>query len=262
VAEPMLTLSANAVSSGYPVEMTYRFRVSRDVRLTNNYHVMVHFADSEDHLLFVDDHDPPSPSSTWKAGQDVEYHRTWFVPTTPYVGHLTIEIALYGSAHEPRAPLLGTELGQRSYVVGSLDVKPQSERPSTVYAEGWHAVERSPDGSEWRWTKKEAVIEVANPRKDCALYLAVGNRVDLFDQAQRVSVFAGGMLLDQLVVAPQPGVHIYKVLMPAAALGGDATARIRLVVDKTFVPAQLSPSLRDTRELGIQVLHAAIVPSP
>jgi hypothetical protein len=261
VAEPMVTLSANVVWSGYPVEMTYRFRVPRDASPTNDYHVMVHFADGDDHLLFLDDHDPPTSTGTWKPGQVVEYQRTWFVPATPYVGRVTIELALYAAGRE-RAVLMGTDVGQRSYVVGALEVKPHSERMTGVYRTGWHGVERSPaEGTEWHWTAKEGVVEFENPHKDSVLYLAVDNPSDALHAPQHVSVFVGETMLDQLTISPQQPARLHKFALPASALGSDATGTIRLVVDKTFVPGQVSPSIYDSRELGVRVFHAVVVPS-
>src|SRR5205809_984322 len=97
VAEPMVRLSTAAAPPGYPIDMTYRFRVLTDAKFTRDYHVMVHFADQNDQLLFSDDHDLPVSTTTWKSGQVIEYQRTWFVPATFYTGHVTIELGLYSA---------------------------------------------------------------------------------------------------------------------------------------------------------------------
>jgi len=76
-----------------------------------------------------------------------------------------------------------------------------------------------------------------------------------------VSVFAGDALLDRLTVTPEQPSRLYKIPVPAAAWGGDPVGRLRLVVDKTFVPVEIRKSLVDSRELGVRVFHAVIVPS-
>jgi hypothetical protein len=51
-----------------------------------------------------------------------------------------------------------------------------------------------------------------------------------------------------------------KIPISAAAWGSAENVDLAIAVDKTFVPEQLSPGSKDPRELGIRVLHAAIVP--
>ena len=36
---------------------------------TENYRVFVHVVDTDDKLMWTDDHDPPIPSTQWKPGQ-------------------------------------------------------------------------------------------------------------------------------------------------------------------------------------------------
>ena len=41
---------------------------------------MVHVVDTDEELMWTDDHHPPTPTSQWKPGQTIEYTRTVFVP--------------------------------------------------------------------------------------------------------------------------------------------------------------------------------------
>ena len=75
---PAVVISRTKVPLGTPVEMTYKFVVARDAKFTMDYHVMVHFGDQDDQLMYVDDHDPPKPTSQWKPGETIEYTRTFF----------------------------------------------------------------------------------------------------------------------------------------------------------------------------------------
>src|SRR5882672_2910807 len=73
---PTLTLNRQKVALGGPIEMTYKFVVASDAKFTSDYHVMVHFADQDEMLMYTDDHDPSKPTSSWKPGETVEYTRT------------------------------------------------------------------------------------------------------------------------------------------------------------------------------------------
>ena len=51
-----------------------------------------------------------------------------------------------------------------------------------------------------------------------------------------------------------------KIALSAAVLGQEDIVELKIAVDKTFVPAQLSPSAKDPRELGVRVFHAFVDP--
>ncbi len=258
---PTLTLSRQAVPLGTPVEMTYKFVVAPDAKFDQDYHVMVHFADQDEQLMYTDDHDPPTPTTSWKPGQTIEYSRTFFAPVYPYVGAATIEVGLYAAGAKLRVPMAGTDTGHRSYKVASVQLQPQSEGVQAIYQDGWHAVEgATANGVGWHWTKKQATFAVKNPKKDCVFYLDVDNPSTLFNMPQQVTVAVGGMTLDQFTVMPVNAV-LRKIPIPAAAWGSADNAELTIGVDKTFMPEALSPSSHDPRELGIRVLHAAVVPS-
>jgi hypothetical protein len=256
---PSLTLSRSKVPLGGPVEMTYKFVVAKDAKFTQDYHVMVHFADQDEQLLYTDDHDPPTPTSRWKAGETVEYMRTFFTPVYPYIGEATIEVGMYAPGEKLRVPMEGTDTGHRSYKIAKFQLVPQGEDVQMVYQQGWHPVEgATANGTGWHWTKKAAVLTVRNPKKDCVLYLNVDNPSTLLNMPQQVTVSLGGTQLEQFpVMAPQPVLR--KIAIPASAFGTAEHVDLTIAVDKTFVPDLLSSTLKDPRELGIRVLHAVIV---
>src|SRR5262245_36250071 len=72
MATPTVTLNRQSVPLGTPVDMTYKFVVANDAKFSTNYHVMVHFGDQDEQLIYTDDHDPPTPTSSWKPGQTIE----------------------------------------------------------------------------------------------------------------------------------------------------------------------------------------------
>jgi len=255
---PTVTLSRQKVVLGTPVDMTYKFVVANDAKFAANYHVMVHFGDRDDQLLFTDDHDPPKPTSQWKPGETIEYTRTFFVPVYPYDGETTVEIGMFAPGEKLRVPMAGTDTGHRSYKVAKFALALQTEGVQLIYNEGFHGVEGAASGTGWHWTKRDATFAVKNPKKDCTFYLDVDNPSALLNAPQQVTVSLAGAMIDQFTLMPQKGI-LRKVAIPAAAWGTGDNVELKLSVDKTFIPEQLSPGAKDPRELGIRVIHAAIV---
>lgn len=257
---PSVTLSRQKVVLGTPVEMTFKFVVAKDAKFTADEHVMVHFGDRDDQLMYTDDHDPPKPTSAWKPGETIEYTRTFFAPAYPYVGEATIEVGMFSAGEKYRVPMAGTDTGHRSYKVATFQLAPQTEGVQLIYNEGFHPVEgAAANGVGWHWTKKDATFAVKNPKKDSVLYLEVDNPTTMLKAPQEVTVSINGTTIDQFTLPPQKAM-LRKLPVAAGAWGGSDNAELKISVDKTFVPEQVSPDNKDPRELGIRVMHAAVVP--
>ena len=84
-----------SVPIGSPVRLTYKFDVAPDAKIRRDYWVFVHVLEPNGEQLWVEDHLPPTPTSTWKPGQTVEYTRTVFVPNYPYIGPAVVRLGLY-----------------------------------------------------------------------------------------------------------------------------------------------------------------------
>jgi hypothetical protein len=258
---PTVTLSRQKVVLGTPVEMTYKFVVANDAKFTTNYHVMVHFGDQDEQLLYTDDHEPPKPTSQWKPGETIEYTRTFFTPVYPYVGQATVEVGMFAPSEKLRVPMSGTDTGHRSYQVAKFSLLPQAEGIQLIYNEGFHGVEgAAANGVGWHWTKRDSAFAVKNPKKDAVLYLDVDNPSALLNEPQQVTVSLAGTTIDQFTVLPQKSSVLRKTAIPAASWGSGDNVELKISVDKTFIPEQLSPANKDPRELGIRVLHASVVP--
>jgi hypothetical protein len=263
VATPSVTLSRTKVPLGAPVDITYRFVVAPDApAFTENNRVFVHVVDTDEKLMWTDDHDPPTPTTEWKPGQTIEYVRTVFVPVRPYIGGASIHVGLYSPASQRRLALSGQDSGQRAYNVASMEILPQSEAVFTVMKDGWHSAETPPnnDQVEWSWTSKnQAVIAFKNPKRDAILYLDLDNPSDVFPDGQRVQVTVGTKTVDDFVL--HPARQLRKIRLPADAFGAEDMVELKVGVDKVFVPAQVNPSgSRDGRQLGVRVFHAVIAP--
>lgn len=261
VATPTVTLSRSQAAVGSPLEMKYTFDVAADApAFAEDYWVFVHFLDTDGELMWTDDHQPPTPTRQWKPGQTIEYERTMFVPKFPYTGQTLIEVGLFSRQTNQRLPMSGETRGQRSYQVADFDLGVQNDSQFVIFKEGWHSTEVADDevGTEWQWSKKEATLTFRNPRKDVTIYLQVDRPVAGFAGPQQIEVRIGDAVVDSFALQPAQA-QLRKFPVTTAQLGTADTVEMRVVVDKTFVPATV-PELKSTdpRELGVRVFRAYI----
>jgi hypothetical protein len=256
------SLSRQRVALGSPVEITYKFTIAPDAPPLGPRKVFVHFLDANDEMMWTDDHDPPTPTSEWKPGQTVEYTRTMFVGRYPYVGAAKVVAGLYSTDTNDRLRLSNEDRGDRSYKVADFELLPQTENIFVIYKDGWHQSEVVADGpsrTEWQWTKKEATLAFRNPKRDVVLYLDMDNPSSSGNAAQQVDVMVGDQMLGTVPIQKGAPSVVRKIPISAAQLGGTDMVELRLVADKTFVPA-LEPggASGDSRELGARVFHAFV----
>ena len=262
LATPSFSTNHPRAPLGSPMEVTYRFAVAPGAHLDQNYRVMVHFLDADDQLMWTDDHNPPTPTTQWKPNQTIEYTRTVFIPNYPYIGDASVEMGLYSLATQNRVKLEGKDTGQRAYRVAKIQLLPQTENVFLIFKDGWWPAEISENNAavEWQWTKRASTLAFRNPKRDCTLYLHLDRPGAGFQEQQTVTVQTGGKTLDNFTVGPRDEV-IRKIRMTAAELGSADMVDVKLLVDKTFVPALLPASnSRDPRELGVRVFHAFVEP--
>ncbi len=260
VATPAVTLNHDRAPAGSPIEITYKFVVSADAKFAQDYRVMAHVVDTDEELMWTDDHQPPTPTTQWKPGQTVEYTRTAFVPIFPYVGEASVQVGLYSTTDQKRLPLSGDAIGQRAYKVAHFQLTPQTDNLFTVFKDGWHPAEVAEKNAavDWQWTKKEATLAFKNPRKDSLLYLDMDSPGANLHGEQQVQVTLGGQMLDQAAIKPEERV-LRKVKLPAAQMGAEEMTELQIRVDKTFIPMQVPGSgSKDPRELGVRVFHAYV----
>jgi hypothetical protein len=256
VASASLTLNHDRVPIGSPLKMTYTFQPTDNGKADGDYTVFVHVLDPEGEQLWGDDHAPSVPTSQWKPGQKVEYTRTVFVPSFPYVGEAQVRIGLYSPQSGKRLPLTGTEVGKREYLAAKFQLQPQSENIFLIYKDGWHPAEVAADNpaAEWQWTKKTATLSFRNPKKDSIFYIEYDARIDLFNPPQQVTVKLGDTVIGTFAASSKERALV-TFPITAAQLGTSDMATITLDLDRTF-----TPSGGDTRELGIRVFHAFVDP--
>jgi hypothetical protein len=260
VATPSVRLNYDKAPLGSPLEITYRFVVASDAHFNEDYRVMVHVVDTDDELMWTDDHNPPTPTSAWKPGQTIEYTRTIFVPVYPYVGEASMQIGLYSTKTQKRLPLAGEDVGQRAYKVTRLQLLPQTENVFTVFKDGWHPAEVADKNAqvEWQWTKKTATLSFKNPKKEATFYLDLDNPGSVFQETQHVSVRLNGSVVDEFALTPKQEL-LRRIKLTADQLGSADMDDVEITVDKTFVPAAMpAGNSKDPRELGVRVFHAFV----
>ncbi len=256
-----VSLSRNKVALGSPVEVTYKFTVAPDAPSFGQRRVFAHFLDADEEMMWTDDHDPPTPSTEWKPGQTIEYTRSMFVPSYPYVGAAKIVAGVYSPGNNERLKLSNEDRGDRSYKVVDFELLPQTENIFVIFKDGWHPAEVVAEGAgrtEWQWTKKEATIAFRNPKRDVVLVLQLDNPATGPNAAQQVTVQIGDQVITTIALS-NAAAQVLKYPVSAAQLGTADMVEIRFTADKTFVPA-LDASMKssDPRELGARFFHVFV----
>jgi hypothetical protein len=263
VATPTVTLSKTRASLGSPLDVTYKFVVAPGATFDKDYRVFVHFVNAEDEQMWTDDHDPPRPTHTWKAGETIEYTRTVFVPSYPYNGRASVVLGLYSPKDNSRATLGAKSRGLHAYDVAGFELVPQGENVFLIYKdETWHPAEdaRENGAVSWRWSRKAGVIAFRNPKRDATFYVQLDGRPDLQPvKPQTVSIAIGSQVLDRFVLREKETV-LRRVAIPAAAFGTADTVELSIDAGSTFIPKNLNGGSQDGRELGVRVFHAFIEP--
>lgn len=256
VATPSVTLNKTSAAIGSPLNITYKFQVAQAPSIGRDYLVFMHVIGPDGEKLWQDDHAPAVPTSKWTPGQTVEYSRLVFVPNYPYIGEATIRLGLYDPSTGNRLALTGDDAGRQEYVVGRLNLLPQTDNIFLIPKEGWHSAEVDSNNPlvEWQWTQKAATISFRNPKRDATFYLQSDARTDLFSPPQQVTVTVAGQPLATFAAdSKDPSLRTFDI--KADQFGPGDMTEIVLQVDRTF-----SGTTGDSRELGIRVYHMFVEP--
>jgi hypothetical protein len=261
VGSIQVSMSRPKVALGSPVEVTYKFTVDQAAPSFGTRRVFVHFLDADEELMWTDDHDPPTPTSEWKPGQTIEYTRTMFIPSYPYVGAAKVAAGMYTPGSNERLKFSNEDRGDRSYKVADFELLPQTENIFVIFKDGWHPAEVVTEGAgrtEWQWTKKEATIAFRNPKRDVTLVLQVDNPASGPNAAQQVTVQIGDQVITTIPLTASNS-PVLKFPVTAAQLGAGDMVEMKFSADKTFVPAlEASMKSGDPRELGARFFHVFI----
>ena len=256
VATPSLSLNKDRIPIDSAVTLTYKFVVAPNATFDKDYWVFVHVLDTDGEQMWTDDHQPPTPTRQWKAGETIEYKRTVFVPNYPYIGQAVIRLGMYDPPSNKRLALNGEDAGRREYVVARVEILASSENIFRIFKEGWHPAEVDPKNpqNEWKWTKKTATLSFRNPKKDSTLYFEYDARVDLFTPPQQVTLKIGDQVVGEFA-ADSKATTLKTFPLTAAQMGTGEMVDLIIDLDRTFQPGG-----NDPRDLGIRVFHVYIEP--
>ncbi len=256
VATPSLTFNKARVPIGSAVTLTYKFVVAPNATFDKDYWVFVHILDTDGEQMWTDDHQPPTATSKWKAGETIEYTRTIFVPNYPYIGEAVVRLGMYDPGTNTRLVLSATEASRREYVVARFQILASSDNIFTIPNSGWHPTEvdlKNPQ-NEWQWTQRTATTRFRNPKKAVSLYIQYDARADLFNPPQQVILKIHDQVIGQFAAdSKAPSLKIFDVT--AEQLGPGDMVDLVIEVDQTFKPGGSDP-----RELGIRVFHVYVEP--
>ena len=91
-------------------------------------------------------------------------------------------------------------------------------------------------------------------------YFDVDNPGSVLREPQHVQISLNGAPLQELTLEPGKE-QLQRIKLPADRLGTGDSAELRIVVDKTYVPALMpAANSKDPRELGVRVFHAFVDP--
>jgi len=251
---PKLSVNKKSAEMGTPIEMTYAFSTKPDyVALNKNLTVFVHFLDPKRVLRFQDDHQPPKPTSDWRPGGNYNYTRTVFIPRNIPAGEYRIAMGIYSPEQGQREVLDAKEFEHRTYDMGTLLIEIPPTEPVMQYSQGWYDPESTPGdiSTRWRWTKKEAILKVRNPKADALLYANLDGVPSKFTEPQTVTITVNDHQIDSFkITRNEPEMKKYQVAKNL--LGDGKMVDVKVAVDRTFIPADDKTS-KDTRELGVRV---------
>jgi len=223
------------------------------VELNQEYNIFVHFW-HKNNLLFQDDHTPEVPTTEWEPNKEYTSSRRIYIPTfidefdPDFKGEETLRVSIgFFSPYDTNE--------KSKKVIFDEKVKvfpPPLDTPEIIFEEGWYDLEINPDSflKQWRWTAKEARCIVDNPHRDALLVIKGGMNTSAL-QDQKVIFKIDDMILDEFI--PKKGYFEKSYPITKDMLGDLDEFYLKIVTDKTFVPAKLIPNSTDERELGLQI---------
>lgn len=129
---------------------------------------------------------------------------------------------------------------------------PDPSRVIPLVSYGFHGWERSPDGIALRWMADPAA-DVFVRRGTRLLSFAVRHEIGAFREPAHVRIEADGRLVTELVLTDGRWRQIDVPLRQRAWTGPGGMHRLRIRLDRAWVPSLIIPGSGDARTLGLQV---------
>jgi hypothetical protein len=248
------------VPAGSPFAIDYSWTMTDGAAAPpHGYGAFVHFVHPDGAIAFTDDHVPePSPSS-WRPGQTYRYTRTLFAPAGAFPGKLQVRVGLF-HPERGRLGLTGTDAGLQEYVAGEVEVAPADDRRRLRYGAGWYPPDAPPGDpfGDRRWTRPEAWLAFRNREEDVIVVVRAETNFKAFAKPPVLTLAVGPAVASVPIASSAP--FDAAVRFPAAALGKERWAELKLAMNGSFVPSKLGMNA-DQRELGLWVHHVFVGPA-
>lgn len=245
-----LTFPTTPITDYWLTKVKYSWTVKENFKGFNeNLYAFVHFSDSNNRMILQDDHLPPVETKEWKAGDKLEYEREMFIPKfidefdPSFKGEEEVKLTI--GLWNPFNP-------STKHIVLTKKLKiqpPPFETPEIIYEKGWYPEEFDAKRNvSWRWTSKEAVCTMDNPKKETLLWIKGGVNKAIY-QDQRVVIFVNEKVIDDFI--PETGEFDKRYFLTLDELGEGDEVILTINTDKTFIPSKVIPGSDDPRELGV-----------
>jgi hypothetical protein len=252
--ELQVGFSEKTLTDNLITEVQYKWKTASDfAKIGSEYTVFVHFW-HKNNLLFQDDHTPVVPTTKWEPGKEYTYVRKVYIPAfidefdPEFKGEESLRMSVGFYSPYDRSGKSKMEVMEKKLTV----VPPPPDTPEIIYENGWYDQEINPDAflKQWRWTAKEAVCVIDNPRRDALLVIKGGVNLDALKN-QKVIFRLNDFVLDEF--APQESFFEKSYNIKKEMLGDKDEFRLVVATDQTFIPAKLDSKSKDERELGMQI---------
>lgn len=248
-------LDRQFVKTGQFIDMRYSWKVGEHQDFAGkDYFISVHFVNDRGELLWQDDHEPPTPTSQWKPGEDLNYSRVMKIPETVSYPQVSMRVGFYEKGDSTHRIYLrqGEEIVHKVRVL-KMFVQPQD---AELFGKGWGNLEFSRDGlNHWRWISRNAIYSFRNPNAYRFLTIRGGTIWRCFDEPQTVTVALNGTVLEKITLDEKPFERIFPISQ--ALLGDQEWSELHIEVDKTFSPLDCGLS-DDPRELAIMIYDIGV----
>lgn len=249
-----VAFAENPLSDNLITDVTYAWKTGKDFeKFDRDYHVFVHFWHN-DNMILQDDHAPAPATSTWEKDKTYTVTRRIFIPkfidefNPQFKGEETLRFSVglvnpFDRSGDPPREVYSEKLKV---------IPPPIGTPEVIYESGWYDLEIDKNAplKQWRWTAKEAKCIIDNPRRDAVLVIkGAANIADVKDQ--KIIFKINDLAFDEFI----PGESLFEksYRIQKEMLGDRDEFVLSIGANPPFIPSNIRPASKDTRELGLQV---------
>jgi len=229
--------------------VTYQWEKLPEMQKEKPLMAKVHFVNSDDRILFQDDHRLPVNKKT--------YQRELLIPLIPRSQRVRMLAGLFIPQSNVKLAVnnadghTGTKVEVASFVVTPplhIDDLPEAR---ISYGPGWHQKEfgEGPNDA-WRWMSKQAQCTLKGADRELILYMHGWTPSDKLGDSIDLELTLDGEPLG--MYQDLDGEFIIKRVIPDDMLADGDSGELVITASKSFVPSELEDT-DDTRELSIMV---------